>query len=133
LESEKPNANERVKSVGLRVGEILYEYVPNELPDVVIAQSEKASSLVPASTAIDLTVSLGRPTENVTVPSMLGKPLEIAQREFTKKGLQVGEIEYEFNDQFLPNTVIEQSIEGGEVVKHGTAIDLTVTVIGEGR
>lgn len=127
------NAQERIKSFGLRVGEVLYEYVPNELADVVISQSEKAGSLVKASSAIDITVSLGRPTENVTVPFVIGKTLEVVKRELLKAGLTVGKLDYRVNDQVLPNTVLEQSIESGTVVKHGTRLNLLLTTFGEGR
>ncbi len=126
--SEK-NALERIKSHGLRIGEILYEFMPNELADVVVSQSEAVGNRVKASTSLDITVSLGRPTENVTVPSVLAKTLDVARREIAKAGLTVGAIKFQVSEQFLPNTVIDQSIEGGASTKLGTSLDLTVTTV----
>ncbi|MFQ5648461.1 MAG: PASTA domain-containing protein [bacterium] len=128
--SEK-NAGERLKSLGLRFGEIDYVYKPNEVKDVVLAQSPEANALVTASSAIDLTVSLGEPTENVTVPSVLGKNLEVAEREIKKAGLTMGAIAYRVSDQVLPNTIIDQSIAAGQVVEHGDTLNLVVTVVSQ--
>jgi len=127
------NAIERLKSFGLRIGDIEYEYVPDELADVVIEQSKPAHSLIRSSEPIDITVSLGEPTEKVTVPSLFGKTLETARREIQKAGLKVGEITYKVNNNFLPNTVLNQTPEPGDDVKFGDKIDLMVTTVSEQR
>lgn len=127
------NAIERLKSLGLRLGDIEYEYVPDELADVVIEQSVPAQSHVRSSESIDITVSLGEPTQNVTVPSLFGKTLEAARREIQKAGLQVGEIAYRVNNNFLPNTVLNQTPEPGDDVKFGDQVDLLVTTVSEQR
>lgn len=125
------NARERLKSHGLRLGEIEYQYVPNELADVVVEQSRRSNSLVKSGSAIDIVVSLGEPSENVIVPFVLGKTLDVAKREIQKAGLTVGRITYKLNNEFLPNTVIEQSLESGLRVEHGDTIDLLVTTVRE--
>ena len=125
------NALEQLKSFGLRVGEIEYEYRPDELPDVVIWQSHEPNSLVKVSTEVDITVSLGKPTQNVVVPSVLGKTLDVAKREIIKSGLQLGEVTFKFNNDFLPNTVIDQSLPAGQTVAHGDTINLLVTTVEE--
>jgi len=124
------NALERIKSFGLQAGEVFYQFVPNELPDVVIEQSAMPKERVKASERINITVSLGSPTKNVVVPRILGNTFEVAKRIIEKAGLQVGEISYRFSDDWLPNTVIEQSIEEGENVKHGRRVDLLITASG---
>jgi len=123
------NAEETLKSVGLRLGEVDYEYVSSELPGVVIRQSVSEKELVKANSMVDIVVSLGKPTANVVVPSVLGKTLEIAKREIQKAGLTLGEIRYKANNEFLPNTVIDQSLESGVTVPHGEIINLVVTVV----
>lgn len=125
------NARERLKSFGLRLGDIEYQYVPNELPDVVVDQSRHPNSLVKTGSAIDIVVSLGEPSENVIVPTVLGKTLDVARREIQKSGLVIGKITYKLNNQFLPNTVIDQSLESGRQVEHGESIDLVVTTVRE--
>ena len=123
------NAKEIIKSYGLRLGEVEYEYVINEPPDVVIEQSQQPKSLVKLNSEIDLTVSLGEPKEDATMPSVLAKTLELAIRELKKAGVTIGEVSYKISSQYLPNTVIDQSIEPGTVVKHGAKVNLVVTVI----
>jgi serine/threonine-protein kinase len=120
------NAIERLKSSGLRVGEIDYQY-SDELRDVVIGQSNTPSSLLKASSTVDLVVSNGKPIGRARVPALLGKSLQSSERELKKAGLQLGEVKYELNEQLLPNTVIVQDIEAGTEVPHGTYISLVVS------
>jgi serine/threonine-protein kinase len=120
------NAIERLKSKGLRVGEIDYQY-SNELRDVVIEQSHPSNSLVKANSTIDLVVSNGKPIGNARVPELLGKSLKSSERELKKAGLQLGHVTYELNDQLLPNTVIDQDLEPGTELPHGTYINLVVS------
>lgn len=125
------NAVERLKSVRLRAGEREYEYIENEPANIVIDQTISPNTLVKAGTAIDFTVSLGAPVGNAKVPSILGKTLDVARREIRKSGLTVGEIEYKVSSEFLPNTVIWQSIPPGSEVARGDTLDLVVTAMGE--
>ncbi|NIR47525.1 PASTA domain-containing protein [candidate division KSB1 bacterium] len=125
------NAEETLKSLGLRVGEREYKYVPNEVPKVVIEQSVPSESFVKANSAVDITVSLGEPVENVMVPSILGKTLESAKREIQRAGLTFGDVSYQFNQSLLPNTVIDQSPEPGLKVSAGDTVNLIVSRIGE--
>lgn len=125
------NAIQSIKSVGLRLGEIDYEYVNNELPDVVISQSIEAKELLNVNSTIDIVVSLGRPKENVTVPRVLGKTLISAKRYLRKAGLVVGDISYRESENFLPNTILDQSIDAGTIVPFGEQVNLLVTVVNE--
>lgn len=125
------NAIERLKSVGLRVGDIEYEYVPNEPANVVIEQFPSAQKLISSSKPIDFIVSLGAPTQNVSVPSLFGKTLDTAKREIQRAGLKVGEITYKVNNNFLPNTILNQTPQPGDDVAFGDKIDLLVTTVSE--
>ncbi len=121
------NAEETLKSLGLRVGERAYRYVPGGLPQVVIEQSVPPEGFVKANSAVDIVVSLGEPVANVVVPSVLGKTLEVARRDIQRAGLTVGAITYMVNDALLPNTVVEQSLEPGLTVANGDTLHLTVS------
>jgi serine/threonine-protein kinase len=130
LSLSETNARERLKSYGLRVGEIEYEY-SNELRDVVIAQSHEPLSLIQLNSAVDLVVSLGRPIGKARVPSVLGKTMEMAERDIKKAGLTVGIVTYQIENQLLPNTIINQSPDANLEVPHGTYINLVVTTVGD--
>lgn len=123
------NAEETLKSAGLRVGERDYKYVIDELPKVVLEQSHPPKTFVKLNTAVDITVSLGEPVANVIAPSVLGKTLETARREIQKAGLTLGKISYRVNNDLLPNTVIEQSLEAGKNVAYGDTINVVVSSI----
>jgi serine/threonine-protein kinase len=123
------NAEETLKSFGLRLGELDYRYVPDELPKVVVEQSVSPKTFVKANTAIDITVSLGEPVANVVVPSVLGKNFETARREIQRAGLMLGRISYRINSDLLPNTVIDQSMEAGLTIAYGDTINLVISSI----
>lgn len=121
------NAEETLKSLGLRVGKREYKYIAEELPQVVIEQSVPAKSFIKASSAVDITVSLGEPVANVVVPSVFGISLEAAKREIQKSGLTIGVITYRRNPEMLPNSVLEQSLEAGTTVANGDTVNLVVS------
>jgi beta-lactam-binding protein with PASTA domain len=54
-------------------------------------------------------------------------PLEDARKLIEQKSLKVGKLKYKTDENFLPETVLEQSeIEGAEL-QIGTEIDLVVS------
>ena len=121
------NARERLKSYNLLLEDIVYKYSPEEPRDVVMAQSKDPRTLVRVGTPIEITVSLGEPTENVIVPSLLGKTLNVAKRELQKAGLVVGKVTYKINDEYIPNSVLYQSLDAGTEATHGDTVDLLIT------
>ncbi len=123
------NAEEILKSVGLRVGERDYKYIIDELPKVVLDQLPPPKTFVKHNSAVDITISLGEPVANVIVPSLLGKTIETAKREIQKSGLIIGQISYRQNNDLLPNTVIQQSLEAGVSTAYGDTLDIVVSSI----
>jgi serine/threonine-protein kinase len=123
------NAEETLKSVGLRIGERDYKYVIDELPKVVLEQSRAPKTFVKVNDEIDITVSLGEPVANVIVPSVLGKTLETAKREIQKAGLVLGRVGYRLDNELLPNTVLHQSENAGQSIAYGDTIDVVVSSI----
>ncbi|MCH7755143.1 PASTA domain-containing protein [candidate division KSB1 bacterium] len=121
------NARERLKSYSLLLEDIVYRYSAEEPRDVVMAQSKDHGTLVKVGTPIEITVSLGEPTENVIVPSLLGKTFNVAKRELQKAGLVVGNITYKINNDYIPNSVLFQSLEAETEAAHGDTVDLLIT------
>jgi serine/threonine-protein kinase len=130
LDLSETNAVERIKSFGLRLGEIDYTY-SREPANVVIKQSAEPKSYVKLNTTVDLVVSLGEAIGNSKVPELAGLILKEAIRELKRSGLQAGRIRYKVLDGFLPDTVVQQSLPPGHVVSHGTSVDLVVTTVGQ--
>jgi len=122
------NAVERIKSFGLRLGEIDYEY-SREPSNVVIRQSIEPRTYVKLNTSVNLVVSLGEAIGDSKVPELAGLILKEAVRELKKAGLKAGKIRYKILDGFLPETIVQQSLPPGDVVSHGTPVDLVVTTV----
>jgi len=121
------NARERLKSYSLLLEDIVYQYSPEEPRNVVMVQSEDPGTMVKVGAPIEITVSLGEPTENVIVPSLLAKTLDVAKRELQKAGLVTGKIRYKIDDEFIPNSVLYQSLDPGTEVAHGDTVDLWIS------
>jgi len=116
-----------LKQSGLLLGDVYYEYHDYHLRGVVSDQSIHASLEVTENTSIDITVSLGREPHRFLVPDVVGKSLEDARKIILKSGLEIGSISFVVKREYVPDTVIEQSLKSGSEVNQGSAIDLVVS------
>ena len=66
---------------------------------------------------------------NLESPDSARRNPDVQRGEIKKAGLVVGQISYRISEQFLPSTVINQSLEVGMIVRHGEPLDLLVTVV----
>jgi beta-lactam-binding protein with PASTA domain len=71
--------------------------------------------------------------DSLVVPSVVGKPLNEAEKVLTQKGFKVGSITYQINADLLPNTVIDQLPRMNEVVSFGKSVDLFIAQAPENR
>lgn len=116
-----------LETAGLTVGEIAWAF-SDTIPEKVVVFSYPANGTeLPSGSPINLMVNRGRATDFTFMPKVVGMPLEDARKLLEGKGLKVGKLRYETEDNFLPETVLEQSeIEGAEL-QLGTAVDLVVS------
>ena len=112
---------------GLQLGEI--SWVPSDSfpKDVVIKSTPPSGISVPPGISINVSASLGSVPDTVTMPDLVGKSLEESRRILLETGLQVGKTKSKANDDFLPGTVLNQSIQPGDRVARGTVVDLEVS------
>ncbi len=127
IELDETQARLTLKNLELRVGEVDGEFSYYYPENIVLDQSIPPGTEVEIGTAVDLTVSNGRVPTKFIVPFVEGKMLDRAKREIQKAGLTVGEIRYRDSDQFLPETVLRQSIPAGTEVKRGDTLNLEVS------
>jgi len=120
-----------IQSSRLTLAHVSYEHSSYYLEGTIAEQSVKAGTEVKIGTSINMVISLGRFPDRFLVPDLKGKDLDVAIKRIRKSGLNLGNITYQIEPDLLPNTVISQSIEPGEEVTTGTAIDLTVSQIPE--
>lgn len=91
----------------------------------VAVQTPAAGSEVKYGRGVYLTVSGGEPL--VKVPSLRGKSLRDARFTLERTALALGNVEYQVSQEFPENTIIDQSIAEGSMVKNGSKINVTVS------
>lgn len=112
---------------GLRQGAIQYQ-ISVDLPEgTIISQDLIAGNRVKKNTYISVIVSAGESIDSIYVPSLIGKTLTEAQKILKEKGLRTGNITFQFNDELLPNTVIDQLPRENDVVTTQKEIDLFIS------
>jgi serine/threonine-protein kinase len=112
---------------GLRQGAIQYQ-ISIELPEgTIISQDVTAGGKVKKGTYISVVVSAGESIDSIYVPSLVGKTLSEAQKILKEKGLKTGNITFQYNDELLPNTVIDQLPRENDVVTTQKEIDLFIS------
>ncbi len=112
---------------GLQLGDI--SWIPSDSfpKDVVIENVPSSGLSVPPGISVNITASLGTVPDTVIMPDLVGKNIEEGRKLLQELGLQVGKIKAKANDDFLPGTVLDQSLQPGEKILRGTEIDLEVS------
>ena len=121
-------AKAELKKNNLKEGAISWES-STKPKNTVLGQSVAAGSSVAWGSAINLVLSAGEAT--VSVPYLIGLPLDKAVSDLESSGLKVGSKTPE-TSTMPKNTVISQSISSGTSVAPGTTVNLTYSN-GEGK
>lgn len=119
------DAQKALEEKNLTVGTSDFVYSDSYKAGEVIETMPAAGSEVPEETEVIMKVCKG--TEKKTVPNVVGKKDETAQKELINAGLTVGEVGYEYNDKVAKGKVISQSIKAGSKVEPGTSIKIVVS------
>lgn len=118
-----------IEENNLMLDSVLYEY-SSRPKDVVVRQYPDRGGRVPRNTKVNLWVSLGISPFYV-VPDLIFSSEQSAVTEIEKAGLEVGNIIYEYSEDFTPYTVISQSIDPGVEVRDKKKINLVVSRLPE--
>jgi len=94
---------------------------------VVVFSYPAASTQIPLGAAVNLMVNKGRASDFTYMPKVIGLPLSEARRLIQDKLLKVGIVSFRTDDNFLPETVLEQSEPQGTELDVGTEVDLVVS------
>ncbi|MCK4577179.1 MAG: PASTA domain-containing protein [Candidatus Marinimicrobia bacterium] len=116
-----------IARAGLLIDTVMTTYSDNFAAGVVTWQSPKGGNLLRRGSGMSLMVSKGEPPVSYYVPSVLGKSYQNARREILDAGLDIGSIRYIYAPNLLPNTIVDQSIAGGTVLKLKRAMNLTIS------
>ena len=112
---------------GLELGEVGWTPSDTFPKDVVIASTPSSGTSVPYGMSVNLRVSLGIKPDTVVVPDLLGMSLEDSKKILREIGLELGKTKFKVNDDFLPGTILRQSLKPGQKIERGSKIVLEVS------
>lgn len=115
-----------LERTGLRLGEVSHAPSGEYPVNTIIDQGRAPGSKAKKEARVDVTVSLGPVTLSIVVPDLIGKTLSDAKKTIEAAGISIGNITYIPSPDLLPNTVIEQFPQAGDLVEAKQAIDLVV-------
>lgn len=116
-----------LETEGLKAGEIAWAFSDTIPEKVVVFSYPAANTEVPIGSSVNLMVNRGRATDIVYMPKVIGMTLVEARKLLDEKGIKVGKIDYKHDDNFLPETVLEQSeVEGAELMI-GAEVNIVVS------
>ncbi len=116
-----------LETAGLTVGEVAWA-VSDTIPEKVVVFSYPAVGVeVPLGSKVNLMVNRGRASDYTFMPRLIGMTLSDATKLLGDKGLKIGLVTYRTNENYLPDTVLEQSEPEGTELTLGTEVDLVVS------
>ena len=122
------DAQNAIKSAGLSVGTVTYEYSDSVAQGIVISQSVNGGKKVSAGTTVDLVISNGpEPAAKVNVPPVTGTSESNARQLIQNAGLSVGTVTYQHSSSVAAGYVISCSPGVGSSVDEGTSVSLVVS------
>lgn len=96
-------------------------------PDTVLYTLPAAGSELHKGDTVTVYVATRSAPRTVCVPDFYGCSLDNLQGQVEDAGLTLGKIEFIYSEDFLPNTVIYQSIGKGCLVKPGERVDFYIS------
>jgi len=116
-----------LETAGLKLGEIAWAY-SDTIPERVVVFSYPAGGTeITIASFVNLMVNRGRVSSFTYVPRVIGMSLSEAKLRLEEKALRLGNVKRRTDNNYLPETVLEQSEpEGAEVDVNGE-IDLVIS------
>jgi len=116
-----------LENLSLKTGEIEYVFRLSVEPGRVINQIPASGAEVASGSEVTLYVSRGERNISVLMPDLTGLQQEEAFEMLRNKGLNIGGITLEESSRFLDGQVISQSVEAGEYLPRGIAVDFVIS------
>ena len=118
-----------LNQIGLEIDTVYEEYNSDVPFGNVTWQYPKGGDFLSKGMGIHLTISLGVPPNFFQAPNVFGLSKKKAINELEKAGFSLGKIYYRQNEDLIPYTVLDQSVNPGTVLEKPTVIDLTISVL----
>ena len=118
-----------LNQVGLKIGKISKAYNSIHPDGVIVNQIPDSTETIPKGYSVRVVMSKGRSPNDIQVPSLFGLSKEAAEIELRKSGLKIGKVHYKQNEDLIPYTILDQSIQAGTILDNPQSIDITVSVL----
>ncbi len=116
-----------IEASGLILGDIAWTF-SDSLPErVVVFSYPPTGTEIPIGSMVNLMVNRGRLSGIVFMPRLVGRSYEEADSLLTELELKVGLVTTVRNENYLPGTVLEQSVEMATELEVGEEIDLIIS------
>lgn len=116
-----------IEGSGLILGDIAWTF-SDSLPERVVVFSYPSSGAeIPYGSQVNLMVNRGRLSGIVFMPKLVGRSLDEARSLIDGAELKIGLVKYVRDENYLPETVLEQSVEEAVELEVGEEIDLIVS------
>ncbi|MGG7077431.1 Stk1 family PASTA domain-containing Ser/Thr kinase [Clostridium sardiniense] len=126
VEDTLNDAKAKLNSIGITNINVTEEYSDSISAGKVISQDPSNGSEVTKDTTVNLVVSKGKKTTNVTIPSLNGLTEREARDKLSALGLSVDVQTSKTTDPSLKDKVIDSSPKSGASVEKGSKVILTV-------
>ena len=121
------DAKYRLTESRLFLDSVLYEFSTDYPEGVVMGQTLVVNDTAAIGDSIMIVVSVGKHPSEFVIPDLKGQILSSAAETVGRSGFKIAEIVYLKNEDYLPNTVLDQKPPAGEVVYQGAEIRLLVS------
>ncbi len=111
----------------LKLKEIRYEYSELYPEGAIIGQSFPQGQEIAKNSSVTITVSLGEKPSLRTMPNLVGKSLSAARQQLRQLDAGPLQVEYEENENYLSNTVLNQKPSQGTLLQDVDRIILYVS------
>ena len=116
-----------LETAGMELGEIAWAFSDTLPEKVVVFSYPAANTEIPLGSPVNIMVNRGRASDFTYMPRIIGMNLDKAKKILEEKSLKLGLVTHRANENYLPETVLEQSEPEGTELDIGTEIDLVVS------
>lgn len=121
-------AQQRLKETHLYLGRVEKIINPGMQEGVVVSQTPVAGVKMPASTAVDLVVSVKKTDETTPMPDLVGAMLTNAEGLLSAQNLMLRKVKYVHHPNVEFGQIVSQDPPAGRAVTLGTGVTIEVAV-----
>jgi serine/threonine-protein kinase len=120
-------ANVALQKAGFTVGDVYWVRVDTLPEGIAVETIPSPGTILPLGSKVSLAVNQGSRQNVVTLPNLIGMPLERARQRLEGLGLVIRDVFQVVDTLYLPNTVLDQEPQQGTTLVKGESVSLVVS------